>query len=187
MQGIWKQLNDYASKKEIIQIISEKICVPPAATFLIVVFFAFILVIKGIGNLIIILFFSLVFPGYQSFKSLKAKDYESVKNWAKFWTVIGLLVCFYEIFQGMINEIPFIGILKPLIAYLLVRSQGSFAVGIYNNYITPLYESYESFIDSKLEVTEAPKENKKPAEDSKIKEVGSLINEAAAGEKPKNE
>ena len=183
MQGYWTQLNDYAYKKDFIRKISEKTTIQPAAIFLSIATFVFLMVIRGICNLIIILFLIVVVPAYQSFKVLKAKDAESAKNWAKYWVVLGLIISLFQVFEFFIDFIPFIGFIKPGIAYLLVRNNGSFAITLFNTYIGPLYEHYESLIDSKLEPAQST--GIKDSSEIRAKAVEATLSEAKTTENPR--
>ena len=188
---MWDNFNNYAQKREIIKIISEKIGVAPGYVFIALLGFIGLLLLRGFGTLVIILFLSFMFPAYLTFKTLKEvkmdgteKDKELITKLiglAKYWVVLSFIVFIYVLFDWILGELPFISFIKFGCAYFLIRGNGKGATYIYDNILAPFIGKYESFIDEKLQKLDTDIQEGEKGITNAAHKIGGNIASAAMG------
>ena len=174
---MWDSFNQYAEKREIIKIISEKTGIPSGAIFIAFMFLLVTLLFQGFGGLMIMLFLCFMYPAYGTYKALKYNQQEQVLRWAKYWVVLSFAVFVYEIIDWFLSALPLLGLFKFTCVFFMVRGQGATAAYLYDILISPMVAKYESFIDSHL----ASIENVVSREQEKLAATGAKMAGAAMG------
>ncbi len=174
---MWESFNQYAQKREIIRLISEKTGVPATYVFIALLVVVFLMLFKGICGTLIILFLCFMYPAYLTFKAIKYEQKDTLFRWGKYWVVISFLVFLSQVADFLLSGLPFFGLIESVCAYLLVKAEGSGAVYMYDNVVVPLVTKYESYIDSKLTYIESAVEKEK----TEIAHMGEKAKEAAVG------
>eukprot|EP00831_Metopus_contortus_P013222 TRINITY_DN1534_c0_g1_i1.p1 TRINITY_DN1534_c0_g1~~TRINITY_DN1534_c0_g1_i1.p1 ORF type:complete len:228 (-),score=61.41 TRINITY_DN1534_c0_g1_i1:22-705(-) len=148
---MWESFNLYAQKREIIRIVSDKTGVPAGIVFLVILVIALILLLKGIGLLIMVMFLSFIFPAYLTFKALKMETTDNLVRLGKYWVVLSFAVVIYNLLEWFVSDLPFLGLIKMICSYLLVKQGGAGGEYLFDKLIGPIIGNYETFIDNKLE------------------------------------
>ncbi len=148
---MWQRVTNYAQRREVVRLVSDRIHVPPAIVFIAMLMVLLIMILRGIGSYYMVLFLLFVYPAYMTFKSLKGGKPELLLRFGKYWVVLGFTAFVYSFTGWLLKMLPFYGILKCTAAYVVVRGDAAGAVSLYDNVVLPLMSQYESFIDSKLE------------------------------------
>ena len=152
---MWEHFTQYAQKRELIRLLSEKTGAPAGVVFIIVLVVVVGLLLHGGIGTYIILFLSFVYPAYLTFKALKDPAQAGLNQWGKYWVTISLIACLYQLLEWLISDVPFIGVVWCLCSYLLVRANGKVAIYLYDSVIEPLFGKYGNYIDSHLEALES--------------------------------
>ena len=169
----------YAKKREIIKIISEKTGIPASAILGAFLLFIIFLLLNGIGGLLVTLFLCFMFPAYLTFKALKeeikAVRENAITNFAKYWIVLSFAVFVYQVIEWFLGDFMFLGIIKFVIAYLMIRRNAMHSVSIFDTLLAPVIAKYESYIDAKLSYLQNAAEN----EQRNLASVGNELKKAA--------
>eukprot|EP00831_Metopus_contortus_P013223 TRINITY_DN1534_c0_g1_i2.p1 TRINITY_DN1534_c0_g1~~TRINITY_DN1534_c0_g1_i2.p1 ORF type:complete len:228 (-),score=61.29 TRINITY_DN1534_c0_g1_i2:26-709(-) len=176
---MWESFNQYAKKRELIRIVSDKTSVPAGIVFLIILIIATTLLLKGIGSLIMVMFLSFIFPAYLTFKALKMETTDTLIRLGKYWVVLAFAVVTYNLVEWFASDLPFLGIIKMICSYLLVKQSGAGGVYLFDNLFAPLIGRYENYIDSKLEdLHAAAQSNSEDFVEMKDKVAGAAVGAA---------
>lgn len=150
-----EKINEYAMKRDFIRSISEKTGAPAGYILIGLVLIVLVLLYSGIGGLFAVLILGFLYPAYMTFKALKHSNHELLIKFGKFWAVMGFAVALHEVIDWLAPEFPFFELLTIASTFMLVKSQASAAVYIYDTLIVPCVGKVEPNIDSALSTVEA--------------------------------
>ena len=81
----------------------------------------------------------------------------------------------YQIVEWIFGDFIFLGLIKFVIAYLMIRRNATYSVYLYDNVLAPIIAKYESYIDTKLNYLQNAAEN----EERNLASVGNELKKAA--------
>ncbi len=147
------ELSRYNDNKFIKQI-SEKAKVKPEHVTLGVFTLAILLLImNGIGQKLVLLTLSFLYPMYKSFKALETIEDHDNKRWLIYWTVFGFVFAFRPITDYILNFLPFKMVIQTALFFVLYCPLTNGYEHVYNLVIRPLLKTYESKIDKYVQLT----------------------------------
>lgn len=64
------------------------------------------------GHLILISFFTYIYPSYKSFRALQSEDHSDNKRWMIYWIVYGLIYSFEVMISGLLQVRSFLFLME---------------------------------------------------------------------------
>ncbi|KAH8300180.1 hypothetical protein KR044_011172 [Drosophila immigrans] len=99
---------------------------------------------------LMILFFGTLYPGYASYKAIRAKDVNECTKWLKYWIVYAGLICIETIADVFLFWFPLYYEIKVILVLCLISPSIEGSSTLYSKLVQPTLELHESDIDEYL-------------------------------------
>jgi len=93
----------------------------------------------------------MLYPGYKSFKAVKAQDIPAQQRWLHYWLVLSIVSTAMLVLQPLLSgRVPFFNMIKIVVIGALVHPKIAGYQKIYDAVVEPFIDQHMATIDTKL-------------------------------------
>lgn len=146
------ELENYNENK-LITTISKKLKIKPQHISLVLIsLLIFFLMLTSVGQRIVLVILTFLYPAYKSFKALKTEEDHDNKRWLTYWSVFGFIFAFRGITDFILGYFPLYNLFLTSLLFLVYCPLTNWYIYIYDYCFKPLLKTYENSIQKYLDM-----------------------------------
>lgn len=101
---------------------------------------------------VIVIVVGMLYPGYKSFKAVKAQDVPTQQRWLHYWLVLSLISTLMLVLEPIVyGRIPFYNMIKITVVAFLAHPKTAGYAKVYDALVEPFLDQHTSLIDANLD------------------------------------